>query len=265
MSGPEFTSIAELAGQPVPCAGNMPVKLDDPDSVWFIDRGAVDLFLIEFKDGVEQTAPQHLLRAEAGGFLPGVAPDEDDTTFSLIAKGLPGTFLKRLPASMLSRLDPAELAEQTDAWLSGVTDTLFRYATHSPRPDALVEPDQTRTLGPGTVSVRRGVVWVSQPPAGASLFMDLIDCAELSGAGGSQEAVIPLTQTGWLTLSEAAELSARSSETLAAEGALLSALASFHAVAFALERLNRRLAVVDSANLERARTSSRRVAEEVAR
>ena len=95
--------------------------------------------------------------------------------------------------------------------------------------------------------------------------MDLIDCAELTGTGTSREAVIPLTQSGWLTLSEAAPLSARSSEALAAEGTLLSALASFHIVAFALERLNRRLAVVDSANLERARTSSRRVAEEVAR
>ena len=43
------------------------------------------------------------------------------------------------------------------------------------------------------------------------------------------------------------------------------ALASFHAVAFALERLNRRLAVVDDANLERERTTSRRTAESAAR
>ena len=154
---------------------------------------------------------------------------------------------------------------QRSAWLTGVTDTLFRYATHSPRPDVLAEPGLTHTLGPGTLSVRRGVVWVSQPARGASLFMDLIDCAELAETGGPHQAMIPLTPTGWLTLSGAATLSAGSSEALAAEGMLLSALASFHAVAFALERLNRRLAVVDSANLERARISSRRVAEEVAR
>ena len=76
---PAYSSIAELAacaGTSVPCAGNLPVKLDDPDSVWFIDRGAVNLFLVEFKDGVEQAAPQHLLRREAGWLVPGVAPDE---------------------------------------------------------------------------------------------------------------------------------------------------------------------------------------------
>ena len=268
MSPAEYASIAGLAarsGDSVPCAGNLPIQLDDPDSVWFIDEGAVDLFLVEFKDGVEQTAPQHLLRAESGRILPGIAPDEDDTTLSLIAKGLPGTLLKRLPAAVLSEVNPAELAAQADTWLTGVADTLSRYATYRPRPNALAEPGRTRTLGPGTLSVRRGVVWVSQPPGGVSLFMDLIDSAELTGAGGPRKAMMPLTHTCWLTLSGEASVSANSSETLASEGVLLPALASFHAVAFALERLNRRLAVVDSANLERARTSSRRAAEEAAR
>ena len=268
MSAAKYTTLAELAarsGDSVPCAGNLPVKLDDSESVWFIDRGAVDLFLAEFKDGVEQTAPQHLLRAESGRVLPGVAPDEQETTLSLFAKGLPGTLLKRLPAADLDGVDPAELGEQADTWLTGVADALARYATYRPRPSALAEPGRTRTLGPGTLSVRRGVVWVSQPPAGGSLFMDLIDCADLAGAIGPRKAMIPLTRTGWLTLSGKARISSRSSEELASEGILLPALASFHAVAFALERLNRRLAVVDSANLERARTSSRRVAEEAAR
>ena len=98
---PDYTSVAALAaraGTAVPCAGNLPVKLDDPDSVWFIDRGAVNLFLVEFEDGVERAAPQHLLRREAGHLLPGVAPDEGDgeegTRLSVIAKGSPGTVLE---------------------------------------------------------------------------------------------------------------------------------------------------------------------------
>ena len=76
---PGYTSLAELAarsGTSVPCAGNLPVNLDEPDSAWFIDQGAVNLFLVEFKDRVERAAPQHLLRRESGQLLPGVAPDE---------------------------------------------------------------------------------------------------------------------------------------------------------------------------------------------
>ena len=271
-TGPEYTSIAELAaraGISVPCAGNMPVKLDDPDSVWFIDRGAVNLFMVEFRDGREQAAPQHMLRREAGWLLPGVAPDErgndEDTTLSLTAKGLPGTVLKRLPASLLSEVDPEELAEQADTWLNAITDTLSRFASRLPRPTALAEPGMSLTLAPGTLSVRRGVVWVSEPSRGASVFMDIVDPAELAAAGGRDEAVLPLTRTSWLTLFDEAALSGKSTETLARQGTLLPALASFHALAFALERLNRRLAVVDDANLERARTASRRTAERAAR
>ena len=271
-TGPTCASLAELAarcGASVPCAGNLPVKLDDPDSVWLIEQGTVDLFLVEFRDGVEQAAPQHLLRRTSGGLVPGVAPDEPgddkDTTLSLIAKGLPGTLLRRLPASSLSEVHPAELAEQTDTWLTAMTDTLSRLVSRRPRPTALAEPGLTRTLTPCTLSVRRGVVWVSEPSRGASLYMDMIDQAELAGASGPQEAVIPLTRTSWLTLFDKETVSGESTATLAQRGTLLPALASFHAVAFALERLNRRLAVVDDANLERARTMSRRTAEEAAR
>ena len=271
-TGSEYTSIAELAarsGISVPCAGNLPVKLDDPDSVWFIDRGAVNLFMVEFRDGREQAPPQHMLRREAGWLLPGVAPDErgdvEESTLSLTAKGLPGTVLKRLPASLLSEIHPEELAEQTDTWLNAITGTLSRFASRLPRPTALAEPGMSLTLAPGTLSVRRGVVWVSEPPRGASVFMDIVDPAELAAAGGPDEAVLPLTRTSWLTLFDEAALSGKSTETLARQGTLLQVLASFHTLAFALERLNRRLAVVDDANLERARTASRRTAERAAR
>ena len=268
----EYTSIAKLAarsGTSVPCAGNRPVAPDDPDSVWFIEQGTVNLFLVEFKDGVEQAAPQHMMRRETGGLLLGVAPDEQDgddgTTLSLVAKGLPGTVLRRLPASKLSEVDPAELAEQVDTWLTEITDALSRFVGRIPRPTALAESGLTLDLAPPwTLSVRRDVVWVPQPPRGTSAFMDIVDSADLAGSG-SADAPIPLTRTSWLTLFEEATLEGKSTETLAAEGVLLPALASFRAVAFTLERLNRRLAVVDEANLERARTMSRHTAEKVAR
>ena len=269
---PKYPSLAELAdrfGESVPCAGNLPVNLDDPDSVWFIDQGVVNLFLVELKSGMEQSAPQHLLRRESGWLLPGVAShrqgSDSDATLNIIARGLPGSLLKRLPASLLSRVDPAELAEQTDTWLTAITETLARFAIPPPRPTALAEPGLTQNLAPCTLSVRRGVVWVSEPPSGAGLFMGIVDTSELAETGSPHETVIPLARTSWLTLVDEATLTGQSTETLARQGRLLAALASFHTVAFTLERLNRRLVVVDAVNLERARTASRRTAEHTAR
>ena len=264
-AAPQYASMAELAarfGESVPCAGNLPLQLDDSESVWFIDQGTVDLFLVEFEDGVQRATPQHLLRCDSGGLLPGVAPDQQDqdTTLSLTAKGLPGTLLKRLPASKLSEVHPQELAKQIDAWLTAMTDTLSRFTNPIPRPTALAQSGRAQTLAPCTLSARRDVVWASGPPGGASVFMDLVDHAELAEARAG-EAMVPLTRTSWLTLFDEATISGKSSETLAREGLLLPALAFFHAVAFNLERLNRRLAVVDDTNLERERTTSRRTAE----
>ncbi len=271
-SKPQFISIPELAarsGISVSCAGNEPVVLNDPDSVWFIDHGCVNIFLIELKDGVEQAAPQHLMSRESGCLLPGIAPDRANqhggTTLHLIAKGLNDSHLKRLPISLLSAVDPAELAEQFDTWVSAMTDTLSRFTKPLPRPTKLANLGSTRILAPCTLSVPRGVVWISQPPSDSVLFMDIVNHSDIKNAAGSQEAVIPLTRSSWLTLLQDATLNGHSSETLAKQQLLIPALASFHAVALALERLNRRLAVADDVNLERARTASRRTAEKAAR
>ena len=266
MTTSERRLLADLAaesGVPVPCTGNLPLELDDPQFVWFIDKGTIDLFLVEHRDGVEQSAKQHLLRADSGRLLPGVAPQAGDTTLSLIAKGLPGTMLRRLPVASLAAIGNAELAEHVDAWLMDVSAMLSRDVLHRPRPDALLDSEQARTSRNGTLSAQRSTVWISELPPGVGLFMSLVDPAESTGE--LTVHAIPITPVSWLTLTEEMPFSIRSSEMLAEERLLLPALAHFHAVAFSLERLNRRLAVVDQANLERARANNRRTDEEGAR
>ncbi len=264
MSNPERRSLADLAvelGEPVPCAGNLPLAMDEPQVVWFIEKGVVDLFLIEHRDGEEQAAPEHMMRADAGRLLFGVAPRTGHTTLSLIAKGLPGTLLRRLPITSLAAVRSAELAEHVDTWTLDVS-AMLSLDMPRPLPDVLVEPAHTPEERSGTFSAHRDVVWISELPPGAGLFMSLIDPSERQGGDAN---MIPLTAVSWLTLIEPAPLCARSSETLAQENLLLPALAHFHSVAFSLERLNRRLAVVDQANLDRERATTRRADEEDAR
>ena len=166
---PDYVSIPELAaraGTTVLCEGNLPVELDDTDHVWFVERGTVDLFMLESKDGVEQAAPQHILRLDAGRLLPSVASDagndeDGSTTLRLVGKGLPGTTLKRLPVASLSEIRAEEYAQQIDSWLMSMMETLARFVIRFPRPTALVEVDTTTNLEPCTLGVRRGVVWVT--------------------------------------------------------------------------------------------------------
>ena len=206
-----------------------------------------------------------MLRAGAGRLLPGVAPQDDVTSLGLIAKGLPGTVLRRLPASRLVASGRAELTEQVDAWLLGISAMLVRDITHLPRMDALVESGEAPETRSGTLASRRGVVWVTGLPPAAGLFMGLVDPVESETEPDDAGRALPLTPATWLALTQDARVSTASSEELAERRLLLPALDAFNRAALSLERLNRQLAVVDQANLARARVISRHGDEERAR
>lgn len=265
MTGPADPTLSQIAaewGAAVACAANRPADLGDPGFACFVESGAVDLFLVERKKGVEQSAPQHMLRAGAGRVLPGVAPQDDETSLELIAKGLPGTLLRRLPISRLTAVDSAELAGQVDAWISDISAMLARGITDYPRMDGLLESGEASTARSGRLAARRGTVWVTGLPPGGGLFLDLIDPAE---DGTDPDAALPLTAATWVRLTQETPVSVASSAELAERGLLLPAMHAFNRVALSLERLNRRLAVVDQANLARAQVISRRRDEEEAR
>ena len=262
------SEIAERSNMSVPCEGNSPVTLDDNDCFWYVEDGTVDLFLVETREGVEQAAPQHLMRVESKRLLPSVIADKQDkdggeTTLGLIAKGKPGTRLTRIPVADLAKIHTHELAAQIDAWLTALTLALSRFVIQSPRPNALIEPTVEINLPSGIVGVSRSVVWVSGSTQGTGLFMDMVDPVDV--VKGATKMAIPLTRASWISIFEEVSISGYSTEKLAMDGSLLASLACFHKIALHMERLNRRLAVVDDANLERDRIMSRRVAENVAR
>ena len=263
-----FAELAVASGTVVPCAGNLPLDMGDPESIWFVETGAVDIFLVEQQNGVERTALEFLTRADAGRLLPGVVPQTEETTLSLAAKGLPGTVLRRLPAEELADVQASELASLVDAWIMDVSAALSRDPMNRPLPNLLLEAGQVPSGEGSTLSARRGVAWVRVPASSldAGLYMDLVDV----GAGGpdavSATDAFPLTPASWLTLTSPQRPSAPlSSDELAADGRLLPSLARFHGLALATERINRMLAVVDQAHLERASTVVRRVDEMRAR
>ncbi len=268
MIAPESRTLGQIAdewGTAVPCAGNLPVDIGNPEFAWFIESGAVDLFLVERQDGVEQSAPQHMLRADSGRLLPGTAPQDDVTSLGVIAKGLPGTVLRRLPAARLGAVRRSELAEQVDAWLVDISAMLVRDVTHHPRTDVLLESGDAPATRSGTLTARRGVVWVTGLQPGAGLFMGLVDPADGETDPAGAGRAVPLAPTTWLTLPQDVRISTLSSLELADGELLLPALNAFTQIALSVERLNRLLAVADQANLARERVIRRSSEEDDAR
>ena len=253
-------ALAQATGAAVRTAANLPVDLNDPASIWYVERGAADVFLRECRDGREVAAPQHVIHAEAGRLLVGVALEASGSDFSLVAKGLPDTLLRRLPATALQSVDSVDAARQVDAWVAALSARLFERSDLPLDPDVLVERGKGIEEARGTLGCASGVIWV--PDTG--LYMGVVEAANVAPPADG-DTVIPLTPDTWLTLFDATSIVGVSSETLARAGLLLESLRRFHSVAFATLCLDRLLMRADDANLQVERTKLRHSAEHLAR
>lgn len=64
--------VASDLGEPVAVAGNRPILLDDPEVAWYVEGGAVDVFLVEHVEGEAVSSSKHLLRAGEGCLIFGL-------------------------------------------------------------------------------------------------------------------------------------------------------------------------------------------------
>lgn len=201
---------------------------------------------------------KHMLRAGPGRLVFGVAAAGGDSLVA-VGKGLPGCRLRRIPLAALFRAGAGDaLADEADAWIAHFTSAVVRDVDPHPRPDLRLAADERQDVAAGAVvSAAAGVLWVDGK--GAAGFLGTEDPAP-DGPG-----VLPVTQQSWLVTSGPACLAGVSSRTLSDDGRLLPALAEFHRAALGAERLNRRLALVDDANLQRSAAAHRRLDVEQAR
>ena len=97
---PEATSPLELfllqlryrEGRSITVESNKPLLLNDPDLVWVVYSGQVDIFSVPLEDERIVGARKHLFRVTGGQLLFGIRP-EDGIGFNLLASGTPGTNL----------------------------------------------------------------------------------------------------------------------------------------------------------------------------
>ena len=254
-------AIALSKGEAFAGGGNRPIELSDPETVWYVVRGAVDVFVARRAGNEAASDFRQVLRVGPGRLLFGIAPDEDGAPQVCVAKGLPGAELRRVPRAAFAE-EPGTagpLAGQIDAWIIDFAAAIARAMSPRPRPGRfLTAGEDVDAAGEGVLATRRGVVWVASPAEDAA-FLGVGE--PTAGSPG----FMPLTPDAWITLFRPGRLVTASSEALDARGLLVPALAEFHRLALAAHALNQRLTLVDTANLQRAQALHRRRREAGAR
>ena len=264
MTRRRFHRLSDLAveiGVSVPSAGNLPIHMDDPESAWYVERGALDVFLVEYQDKEPISSSKHILRAEGGRMVFGVGKYG---ALATVTKGSSGCMLRRVSIDRVLQYEAVDqLAGQVDAWVAEFAAAVALQIEPRPRPSLLLDhrdPPEAVDVADGTVLSSRpgGVVWVCAGDAGATY----LGTEERDSAGSG---LIPVTSDTWLTLQSPARVTGKTSRALCMEGTLLAALAEFHRLVLGAEQINRLLHLADEANEQTALTLNRQRDEDRAR
>ena len=260
MAPPTINTLNALASERFAGGGNRPIRLTDPDMAWYVAKGAVDVFLGESASGEAPSDLKQMLRAGRERLIFGVPAGDGEAAATFIGKALPDTEL--LGVRLTALADDADLAEllveQVDAWVTEIAAAIARDMPR-PRPQRILSVGDDLTMNAeSVVSTRHGVAWVTVK-AGAATFFDA------SGPHFDGPDTVPVTAQSWLRLFPPAQAAVRSTQALQADGLLLAALAEFHRLSLSADEMNRRLTLVDRANLQRTQAQHRRESEEQAR
>lgn len=254
-----LSRIVSTLGTPFIGGSNRPIRLDDPGTAWFVESGALDVFIADSQEGLPDSSLKHMLRAGPGRLVFGIAKN---TAHSLIvmAKGLPDSTLRSLPLEALQKAALAEaLSNQVDQWILDLTAAVHHDITLYRYPNATLYPGATLNLDAGSILASRyGVVWAATQGLSAT-FLDTEE-PDQDGTGW-----LPLTPKNWLAVMRPGHVAGADSETLYQKSLLFPSLAQYHHLLLRAEHTNRLLLLVDMANQDVALADSRRRDEAQAR
>ncbi|MXW48150.1 MAG: ATP-binding cassette domain-containing protein [Gammaproteobacteria bacterium] len=251
-----LAQFATKFGKPYSVTANQPIDLNDCRFVWFIESGQIDVFATEFIDGKLRSSHKHIVRLGIGELI--FNADEADHSIRLVAKGVGESCLWRIPIDVMldemSRKDDADLLIQevvphVDSWIFNLTGSVVRDFENRPQIECRLASDIE--LETGTASVEQGVLWIVADNLKAT-FLDVVD------AGQQKPGVMAISQDSWVKLHSSKGVSCSPSSEIDIEILLTGALVEFHRLALSAESINRKLLLVDDANMQLEQSSYRR-------
>src|SRR5688572_6865942 len=101
VAAPRYIDALRAQGEPLDVGGNKPFALDGAGTVWLVESGRVEVFVVNIDGGQPTGARRHFFTAEPGDVMFGV--DRPAAGLGLLAVGAVGTRLVRLPIDVVQR------------------------------------------------------------------------------------------------------------------------------------------------------------------
>ena len=238
-----MTTLPNRSRQLLEPSPNQPFSIQEPDSVWIVQSGKLDLFLLRENDGQPAGARHHFLRLVAGQAAFGMGKVEDCHT-AVIATATPDTQLLRLSRDALqaeSRADVSNVYDDALPLLEEWIINLGRAAamgTSAPITFALPDTSAIVEVGdnPKPILQVKGVTWITHL-GGESRFLNSSDGGQIGGHG-----YFPVSRFGWLQAAPGSRIQAVDSSHWQRSDPEWSAVEIFHEVILRKLLSNREIA-----------------------
>ncbi len=257
----------EEEGEAIVVAANRPFVLSDPDSVYLVESGRIEIFTVTLEQGEPAGARTHFVTVEAGGLFFGMDTDRYGMGSGFLATGKAGSQLRRFSAARLMRMAAEReahrerLAPLVARWIEALSRRLI-VDLEVPRPEVTIEAGKPFEAAPGKrVSSERSVCWVEMPAA-----QFLFD--GMSSASWELEGVLfPFAPGSWMEVIGGAEAftgTPRTSSEAMGDPRTWAGLEAFHRLLCEGEFLNKRLSNVDEFQRLRSKAEETERAREAA-
>lgn len=250
---PMFEELA-LHGTELEITGKTPFFLDDPETVWCVLAGQVDVY-VTARDGTLQTGGRdYLFTMEAGEALFGVERGFFGDTMGLLAGGIPGTKVLRIARSKLLEGTEGQgiafTASLVDKFLEGLGRGIVKDIVPLPKVRQKIGGER-RALEANKPAGTDELLW-GEIVEGRALFVGTEDLSP----GGTPFALPP---NCWIVPLESCTVHGRSTEDLIRGGEFPSVFDAFCEMVFSSLAMNARLRAADDLGaLRQMQMSSRR-------
>ena len=242
------SAIFEGVGSTYEIGGNTPFLLNDPESVWYIQSGTVEIFCIRILDDQPSGTRFHFFTAKEGELLFGMDLQKYGEGLGLLAVGVVGTRVIKVPVEFVRQMASAQelsetLAPLIDKWVTGLSVAITKNVYPKPLVDELLEAPQERTLQDAKKArSRKGVLWLRYTE-GSALFIGMEEISPLE-----RDVLFPVAADAWIQSIGNSKVETLLTDECLRQEALWSGLEYFYEIIFKCEFFNTTLVAVDEYN-----------------
>ena len=260
-----LATIFPTIGEEKTLGTNEAFLIGDPQYLWFIVSGQIELFVVQTMEDEPVGPRTHFATFNPGSIILGMDFGLYGQSSGFLATSSERTQIckisrDRLRALARDREHMLAVGELLNGWLQTLSTSVARDVRPRPKPDETLVGGKETKLPRGNVArARKGLVWI-QVMKGEALYLGM-EAVSVTGDGAS---ILPISTDTWIEAYDDSVLHSFSTPLIIGQATFWRGIELFHQVLCQCEFINKKLRMVDEFNRIRLRESFGRRSKEIA-